>query len=272
MSENSDSAKVLELAGEFWLNQNVRGVQGGSRIALLEHIDSAGSITKAAKLTGISYKTAWDAVDAMNNLSPHPVVERATGGKQGGGARLTPQGRKLVSAYRAMEAHYSALLSRLQRDIDDFDDIHGVLQAMAIKTSARNQFRGVVSRVQSGAVNAEVALNLGDGLELVAVVTQDSVQDLGLTPGRTASAIIKSSFVILATDETLRLSARNRLCGVVSDIRHGQVNAEVRVRLSGDRTLTAVITEQSLEELGLTEGAPCQAYIKASHIILAVNQ
>src|SRR5512144_269203 len=60
---------------------------GGDRIALLEAIDRQGSITRAARAVGVSYKTAWDAVDAMNNVAGSPLVSRSVGGRGGGGAR-----------------------------------------------------------------------------------------------------------------------------------------------------------------------------------------
>lgn len=59
------------------------------RIALLAQIAELGSITRAAKAVGISYKGAWDAIDELNNLAERPLVERSVGGKGGGGARLT---------------------------------------------------------------------------------------------------------------------------------------------------------------------------------------
>ena len=87
-----------------------------------------------------------------------------------------------------------------------------------MKTCARNALSGVVDRVIDGAVNAEVILDIGDGQRIVAIVTRESVLDLGLAPGKRAVALIKSSFVILAPgDEPLRTSARN--CTLVSSER-----------------------------------------------------
>ncbi|MCP5821479.1 LysR family transcriptional regulator, partial [Klebsiella pneumoniae] len=65
------------------------------RIALLKQIEQTGSISQGAKNAGISYKSAWDAINDMNTLSEHTLVERATGGKGGGGAVLTRYGQRL---------------------------------------------------------------------------------------------------------------------------------------------------------------------------------
>ncbi len=63
-------------------------------------------IAQAAKRIGMSYKTAWDAVDAMNNLADRPLVVRATGGKGGGGTHLTDYGKQVIAGYRLMEAEH----------------------------------------------------------------------------------------------------------------------------------------------------------------------
>jgi molybdate transport system regulatory protein len=84
---------------------------GEERIALLEQIEQRGSITQAAKAVGVSYKAAWDAVDAMNNLAPAPVVTTVTGGRGGGGTRLTDAGKRLIAAYRTVAAEYERFLA-----------------------------------------------------------------------------------------------------------------------------------------------------------------
>ena len=141
-----------------------------------------------------------------------------------------------------------------------------------MKTSARNAYAGTVSFVRDGTVNAEVGLTVADGIELVTIVTRESVEALGLKPGRTATALVKSSFVFLAAGhDALPISARNRLFGTVTQVVPGAVNDEVTLDLGGGKTVTAVITAESRQDLKLEIGQPAQALIKASHIILAVD-
>ena len=141
-----------------------------------------------------------------------------------------------------------------------------------MKVSTRNHLRGTVSAVKPGPVNAEVSLDV-DGMPLVAVITNDSVQNLGLVPGKAAYALIKASFVILADpDNGLKTSARNRLCGSVERLTEGPIDAEVVIAMAGGTRLTAIVTLASLRHLGLTDGSPVCALIKASHIILAVSE
>lgn len=69
------------------------------RIELLKQVRHSGSISQGAKMAGISYKSAWDAINEMNQLAEHTLVERMTGGKGGGGARITGYGERLIQLY-----------------------------------------------------------------------------------------------------------------------------------------------------------------------------
>jgi len=263
--------QALEFSGQFWLNRKGCGYLGAGRVELLEHIDECGSIARAAKRMGMSYKTAWDAVEAMNNLADRPLVVRATGGKGGGGTQLTDYGKQVIAGYRLMEAEHRRFLARMEAGVKNFDQINNLLKAINMKTSARNQFLGQVSYLEKGAVNSEVKVNLGEGLEIFAIVTNEAVEELGLALGKETLVLIKSSFVLLSPDENLRISARNRLCGVVRETTPGAVNSEVKLELPGGRMLTAIITKEALNELGFAPGQRACALIKASHVILAVN-
>ena len=76
---------------------------GPGKIALLENIQKFGSISAAGRAMDMSYKRAWDLVDEINRMCRQPVVDRQTGGKNGGGAALTPFGQSLVARYRKIE-------------------------------------------------------------------------------------------------------------------------------------------------------------------------
>jgi molybdate transport system regulatory protein len=262
---------ALAVHGGLWLDRKGQKFVGADRIALLESIDRTGSITAAAKHVGLSYKAAWDAADAMNNLADKPLLIRSTGGQHGGGSHLTDHGRQLVRLYRLLEAGYRQLLQQMQVQVHDFDKLSELMKAITMKTSARNQLRGIVKAVRKGAVNADVILDLGGGLEIFANITNDAVEDLNLKPGRDAVALIKASFVVLSPDSNLRVSARNQLRGTISAIIRGSVNGEVKLQLPFGRILTAIVTNEALDELGLVEGAACSALIKSSHVLIAVN-
>ena len=237
---------------------------------LLERIDASGSISSAANAMGMSYKAAWQAVEAMNNLSEQPVVERQTGGKHGGGTRLTTYGRRLVVAYRGLEMEREKVLAAVGKSMDDFEQYYQLIRRFDMKTSARNQFLGKVINVKHGPISAEVTLDIGGGDVLTAVITNDSAEQLALQPGTEACALIKAPWVIVTTEEGIKTSARNNLRGTVVRCQEGAINAEIVIELPGGKLVVATVTNESVHELGLAEGKQATALIKASHIILAV--
>lgn len=246
---------------------------GAERIALLKAIGETGSISAAAKQADLSYKAAWDAVQALNNLFDGALVAAQPGGAKGGAAELTPRGRAVIAAFQKVEAELAAALERIEAGLADAPDLDlGTLfWSLGMKTSARNALRGVVTAVADGAVNTEVTLKVAEGVEVVAIITRQSVADLGLKPGVAAIALIKSSFVTLAVGEGLRTSARNQLAGKVAAREDGAVNSEISIALADGKSLTATVTKESAEALGLSPGAPVTGLIKAQHVILAVE-
>ena len=193
----------------------------------------------------------------------------SAGARQGGGTRLTDFGREMLHVWRRMQVEYERFLAQLAEGIEGFDDIDRLLRAIAMKTSARNQFRGRITAVSKGAVNGSLSLDIGAGQTITATLTNDSIDELQLAPGKTAIALIKAR--CCCPRSGVKISAQSRLTGTISALLPGAVNSEVKLALPGERTLGAVITNESAEELGLAVGQPCTALIKASHVIIAVD-
>ncbi len=271
---SSSSAEPLELGGELWLRAGDQTLGGATRIALLAAIGDTGSITRAAKAVGLSYKAAWDAVDTMNNLAGEPLVARSTGGKGGGGTTLTPRATSLIAAFRTIEREHRRFIEAASAAVAGFDVDWALIGRIGMKTSARNQLFGKVASIVRGTVNDEVTLALPGGQSVVAVLTHESVDALGLREGADACALVKASWVVLAVDDggpDLKVSARNRLRGSVDAVAAGAVNSEVTLALDGGGTLTAVVTNDSVDALQLDAGRRAIALFKASSVILAVT-
>jgi molybdate transport system regulatory protein len=237
------------------------------RIALLEAIERAGSISKAAREVPMSYKSAWDAIDAINNLCPTPVVVKETGGKGGGGAKLTPYGRNLVQSYTMLHKEHSKFLNYLTELTDFNTGALKSIQRVAMQISARNQISGVVEHIENGKVNASVYVKLKSGYSLVSVITNSAVESLNLKLNDDVVAIFKSSNVLLTTDLTLNISARNKFQGTITKINEGEVNSELVVDVGGD-TIASVITTQAVKNLGFKVGAQVSAVIKSSDVMI----
>lgn len=140
-----------------------------------------------------------------------------------------------------------------------------------MNVSARNVFKGKITALVDGAVNAEIELTLPGGDKIVAIVTEGSVKALGLAVGKEAVAYVKAPWVMLLSGTAdVKFSARNQLAGTVSEIRKGAVNTEVAITLPGGTMVHAVVTNEAVLELGLKAGAPASALIKASNVILGV--
>ncbi len=263
---------LMELDGSVWLHKAERKFLGGDRINLLEKIDECGSITKAAKAVGISYKTAWDIVNMMNNLADRPLVDRMTGGKGGGGTCLTLDGKEVIRQFRIIQEEHRKFLASISERVGDAESLYQFFRRIAMKVSARNVLLGTVNGIKKGAVNAEVDLTLKGGAQMAATITNASVDALGLAVGKEAYAIVKASSVIIGTDlHDAKVSARNIMCGTVTKVIQGPVNAEVDIEMGGGNTICAVVTHESAERLGLKEGGHACALIKASSVILGVS-
>ena len=262
----------LAIDGTLWITAGEASLGGHGRIGLLRAVAAEGSITRAAKAFGMSYKAAWDAIDAMNRVAGEPLVERVTGGKGGGSTRLTERGHRLVERFDQIDAVHRRFLGLLDGPANDLEHDFSLLQVVNMKTSARNQYVGTVGTVRPGAVNDEIEVVLpGGAVRLVAIVTRESSASLGLRTGQAVIALVKSSHVLLATGlEDAKVSARNQWAGVVKSVCPGAVNAEVELEIAGGLVVVATVTQASVDDLGLAPGAAATALIKASDPVLAV--
>ena len=264
-------APAVTVGAELWLSLDGQNLAGARRVALLAEIARAGSITQAAKAAGFSYKGAWNAIDDMSNQAGEPLLERNAGGKGGGSTRLTPRGEQLVRNFDLIRREHALFVERLNRQAHGLVEDYSLMESIAMKTSARNQFAGSVSAVRAGAINDEIELEVIGGLRIVATVTRESRNELGLAIGAKAFALVKASSIMLMTEAVdVRLSARNQLAGRVARVVPGAVNTEVVLELPGGGSVAAVITNESAKALGLADGSAATAVFKASSVILGV--
>ncbi len=254
------------------MQKNAQNFLGGNRIALLEQIDIHGSLSAAAKMAGISYKAAWDALNAMNNLAELPLTVAATGGSGGGGTRLTEEGKKIVKLFRIIEQEHLSTLARLEKTLGNFDRYLPLLQRIAMRISAKNIFSGSVAEIIRDISVAQVVLQLKSGNRITAIISNDSVAALALEVGIPAYALIKSSSVMIANKpERLSISAKNLIRGRITGITESAVLDEVVLDIGSGETITAAITDSSVKNLTLKEGDEVWAVIKATSVIVGVE-
>ncbi|HID3652726.1 TPA: molybdenum-dependent transcriptional regulator [Serratia marcescens] len=240
------------------------------RIALLKQVQHTGSISQGAKLAGISYKSAWDAINEMNQLAEHTVVDRATGGKGGGGAQLTHYGQRLIQLYDLLGQVQQKAFDVLQQDDLPLDSLLAAISRFSLQTSARNQFFGTVIERDHQQVQQHLAILLNDGTtRLTAAITQQSADRLQLVPGKEVLALIKAPWVRLSIETEEHTGADNALAGVVAGIQPGAEHSEVLVTLAGGETLCATLTTAELQRLQLSVGTAVHALFNADHVIVA---
>ncbi|MEU9701610.1 TOBE domain-containing protein [Streptomyces sp. NPDC047981] len=134
--------------------------------------------------------------------------------------------------------------------------------------SIRNQLPGTVTAVTTGEAMASVKVRLAGGQNITAAITADAVKELGLAEGSAVKALVKSTEVALATGPVDGISIRNQLAGSVTEVSTGGAMGSVKVTVDGGE-LTAAITKDAVEDLGLNAGSSVVALIKSTEISLA---
>ncbi|MDR0250141.1 MAG: TOBE domain-containing protein [Burkholderiales bacterium] len=229
----------LEVHGRFWVERGPHVFLGRGRVDLLEKINISHSIAEAARQLGMSYKTAWDMINAMNNLADQPLVVRAKGGRQGGGTVLTDYGQQVIAHYRAMEQEYETMLATLERRHPHFGQLQALDRRLQLRTSARNQLAAVVHKLHAHGQRVIVDLELGSQTFLQAQLTHASVEALDLRPGRQIVALIKAPTMALSASP---VTDKQTLRGTISHIEtDNEGHAETVLALPSDHHLVIAL-------------------------------
>lgn len=243
---------------------------GRDRIKVLEAVAEHRSISKAAKAVGFSYKAAWDAVAAINNLLPSPAFVTKAGGKSGGGAEVTAEGLKLIETFHRLEDRLSRLSSMIAEEgLEGPDDFP--LWSLGLRISARNVFRAEVVAVKKCPVDVEVTLKISGDHKIHSVITNDATAELDLQPGQKVIALVKSSFVTLAPPGQPAADARNLFAGVVSRRTDAERNCELLIDIGAGKSMTAVLPRREVEAMGFDEGSQVMAHFAPENVILAAD-
>ncbi|MBM7062258.1 TOBE domain-containing protein [Pseudomonas sp. UL073] len=237
------------------------------RMALLEQIAEQGSITRAAKAAGLSYKAAWDAIDELNNLADQPLVERTVGGRGGGGARLSAEGERLLALYKRLEALQAQVLQAAEDDRD-----LQLLGRLMLKTSARNQLSGRVAAIRAQGRNDLIEIELAGGCRLTAQITHHSTERLELQADTTVVALIKAGWIKLQPFTATAPEEFNQLEGWIEQIvADPEGPSEVRIGLPSGQTLYALIDAERLAGFGLQPRDAVRALFSPQQVLLGTQ-
>lgn len=236
------------------------------RIALLQHIAEQGSITRAAKSAGLSYKATWDAIDELNNLAHKPLVERSVGGRGGGGAKLSEEGERVLRLYQRLQALQTQLLETPEETSD-----LALLSRLMLRTSARNQLHGEVSSITPFGRNDMIKLALAGGQSIDVQITHDSTLRLELEQGTHVFALIKASWLELLPSDQPATPGYNCLTGNIEEILDGEDGpSEVRIGLASSQTLCAVAEPDHLKALKIKAGSEVKVQFAPSYVLIGM--
>ena len=239
------------------------------RISLLKQIAQTGSISQGAKNAGISYKSAWDAINEMNQLSEQSLVDRATGGKGGGGAVLTRYGQRLIQLYDLLaQIQQKAFDVLSDDDALPLDSLLAAISRFSLQTSARNQWFGTVTGRDHQQVQQHVDILLADGsTRLKVAITAQSGERLGLDEGKEVLVLLKAPWVSVTRDPAVAAAADNQLACRINHIERGTEQCEVLMTLPDGQSLCATLPLNEAQTL--EEGAEVTAFFNADRIIIA---
>lgn len=249
------------------------GSVGRERIRLLEAVGREGSISAAARSVKITYKAAWDALDAMQNLVSQPLLKKNIGGKNGGGTALTPQALKLIETFHQLEMGLAAMLKQASGDLTEIGlSTTGLFQGFMVKTSARNVLSGRVISVRNVTPAAFIGIAISDNIKIQAEITERSAEQLDLVEGCHVAALIKAPFVrVVPFHDHVDFCEQNRIFGILRTVTVGEKSVELIVDIGAGKTLTATARPNDSAIDQLIVDMPVIALIKAENIIIATS-
>ncbi len=258
----------MKIDGRFWLTKEGQSFLGSGRIELLERIDKIGSIHAAAKEMKMSYKAAWERINGMNALADQPLIERTTGGKGGGGTKLTPYARELIATFHRFNELHRQFIDRFSEAGNDPERLARILSRTFLTTSARNQLPAILSSIETNGLHSTLTLTLSDSDILRSTITAKSVENMGLTIGCDTYAIIKSSDIHVVSTPPTSDTADNLLSGTIESLESAGDNIEIALRLTGGTLLIALERQDLLQHLEV--GITAYALISPLHIIIGL--
>ncbi len=264
MSGQTDNAHKMSFAGNFWIDCDAQFYLGTARLQLLEKIASGHSIAEAARQLGMGYKTAWDMLNDMNRLSASPLVMSTKGGRRGGGTVITEHGKAMIAAFRAIEREHQAMLLALEQRYPEFSQWQHIPQRLQLRTSARNQLFCKIQALEKQGHRIMVTLDLGQKQYLRAMLTQNSIDEMGLSVGKQVIALLKAPMVSLSVE---RREDQQMLEGILQSVDVDETgSAEINILLQCGQHMIAILEDA---EMAPALNSTVYAVVDPKQVILA---
>lgn len=241
-----------------------------NRMELLKAIDETGSLSKAAKKVGMTYKAVWDAIYNIQNLSGISLILTKSGGKGGGGAVLSEEARHLLKSFYDKEKQINDYLNSLLPLWEKNEDLFGLMKRISLTTSARNQIKGTIKKIKKEPLRSDIFIQVSDHHLITASITNDSVKNLQLQPDKEVFILIKSSHVHLQKNAK-NPDCKNIFQGKALRIIRGKKHAEINISIENNLVLTAMLSGDELTRLQIQEGDDLFLTVSASDVLLGIH-
>ena len=252
------------------LNSALSHEPADKRIEILRLVAESGSISQAAREAKVSYKAAWQAIDTLTNLAGVVLVERTVGGARGGGASITPAGRKLLSIARLLDETRSQVFASFSSNELLLPRALPVLSNMSVRTSMRNQLPCKVEKIAAQGQVVRVFLRMAgppDSALLVSRITRASAELLGLKKGQEVLALCKATAVrVIPFSAHAGASNAQSLGGQAVRVSRGKAGDEVSLQLDAGLQLVGFAEAGS----GLKASARVFALVDESAVVIAL--
>lgn len=220
------------------------------RIGLLKAIQQCGSISQAAKLCQLSYKTAWDNLNAMDLISPKPLLQRNSGGKEGGGTRLTAYAERVLRLYELLEQTQLRAFRILQDESVPLTSLLSATAKFSLQSSARNQLIGNVRALRPQGLNSEIEIEVsGLPAPITATITQASCERLQLQAQQELLLMFKAPWLTLQHQP---FAAINSFQGEITALQQQQNGNEALIRIAPNLELCASYQDSEQYQIGET--------------------
>ena len=171
--------KETKVRIKVWLDANGHTVLGEGGAALLRAIQKTGSISRAAKEIGVSYKFAWDYIKNIEKILGKKIVNTFKGGNTRGGTVLTEEGIKVLEEYEKARGRINACIS----EFENFE----------IFGETKNRLKVKVKQIVKGTDASIIIGEVPKGTTLRVLITKEALQKLGLKRNTKCGVMIKAS-------------------------------------------------------------------------------
>jgi len=243
----------MKLDGRFWLTKNGESFLGSGRIELLRQIEITGSMNAAAKEMKMSYKAAWERVNSMNELADKPLIERKTGGKGGGGTKLTPYAYELIATYEKLDALHRQFIERFSEASDSPEHLAKILNRLFLTTSARNQLLCKIVDIEYDNIYAKITMQLNETQKLISTITAKSMKNMNLNIGDEVYSIIKSSDVAVSKESLAGSTGTNIIQTELLQVQSNEFQSELRLKIDEKKELIAVVSHEESSSMAIGE-------------------